>query len=211
MGVHTAGLFIETGRVAGTLIADPTVAAMWSEPAVLPGYTVGGLAAHLGRAVTTVETYLDRDPPGSETPPVEASQYFFAALKDHDPITSDLHTGIRQRAAVLAADGPAAVEAHIAETLERLARHDLSSTRRLAVFDSMAMQLSEYLKTRIVELAVHSSDLARSVSLAEPAISEEAWRVVADVSIGVALLRHGPRLVALGLTRSDAFPTPKPF
>lgn len=184
---------------------------MWEKPAVLPGYTVGGLAAHLGRAVTTVGTYLEGEPPGSEAKEVDASQYFLTALKDHDPISSHLHTGIRQRAAAIAADGPAAVGAHIEAALDRLSRSDLGSTRRLAVFDGMAMYLSEYLKTRIVELAVHSSDLARSVSLAEPAIAENAWQVAADVSIDVARLRHGSRLMALGLIRSDAFPTPKPF
>ena len=211
MGEQIVGTFVEAGRVASTLITDPKVAAMWDETAALPGYTIGGLAAHLGRAVTTVVAYLDGEPPAAGATEVDACRYVVAALGDHDPISSDLHTGIRQRASLLASDGPAAVGAHVEEALDRLTRFDLDPARRLAVFEGMAIRLSEYLKTRIVELTIHSSDLARSVSRTEPPLPRDAWRIAADVATAVALLRHGERMVALGLARSDVFPTPNAF
>jgi hypothetical protein len=211
MGVQVVDVFIETGRAAADLIADPSVSAMWDEPAVLPGYTIGGLAAHLARAVTTVETYVDGEPPRAGAERVDAGEYFIAALSDHDPISSDLHTGIRRRADLFAAEGQAAVSNRVEEALDRLARSDLDPARRLAVFEGMEIQLSEYLKTRLVELTVHSSDLARSVSLGVWPLPDEAWRIAADAAIAVALIRHGPRMVTLGLARSDVFPTPNAF
>lgn len=211
MDAQIVDLFIETARVAGTLIADPSVAARWDEPAALPGYTIGGLAAHLARAATTVEAYVDGESPKVAAAPVDASRYFAAALGDHDPISSELHTGIRQRAALLSADGPATISIRVQETLDRLARSDLNPEQQLAVFAGMAIRLGEYLKTRIVELTVHSSDLARSVSHPEPPLPEDAWRIAAEVATEVALIRHGARMVTLGLTRRDVFPRPYAF
>lgn len=211
MTADVAAVFLQTADVAATLVAHPNVAARWHEPAALHEYTTGALAAHLGRAVVTVDIYRHADPPPRTAPLVHAVEYFVAALGDHDPIDSDVHIGVRRRAGEVADAGPSTVAAEVRRTVDRLVVSGLDPNQHVAVFDGMAMRLGDYLRTRLVELVVHTSDLARSVNVPEPALPDSAWRVAADVVTGVAIARNGARAVALGLTRADSFPRPRAF
>lgn len=62
------------------LIADPVVARRWHDESVLTGYRVGGLAAHLARAVETIPTYLAADAPAPDTVFVDAVGYYRTVL-----------------------------------------------------------------------------------------------------------------------------------
>lgn len=211
MTADVAAVFLEAADVAATLVSHPNVAAMWHEPAALHEYTNGALAAHLGRAVVTVDAYRTAEPPPRTAPLVNAVEYFVRALGDHDPIDSDVHIAVRRRAGETADAGPAAVVTEVRSALDRLRVRGLDPNQHLAVFDGMAIRLGDYLRTRLVELVVHVSDLARSVNLTEPVIPDAAWTVAADVVTGVARVRNGPRAVTLGLARPDAFPPPRAF
>lgn len=54
-----ATVFLTTAEVAEELIGSAEVADRWLHDSALVGYTVGGLAGHLARAVLTVAGYLD--------------------------------------------------------------------------------------------------------------------------------------------------------
>lgn len=70
----------------------PQIAEQWQEPSVLDGHTVGSLAAHLARAVFTVQRYLEA--PAGVGEPTTAAGYLMAVLGDADPIDSDLRSRI---------------------------------------------------------------------------------------------------------------------
>lgn len=198
--------YLRAGRAAIDLIAGEAVGRRWLEPSVLPGYRVGGLAAHLGRSLMTVDTYLDAEAPPAHAPRVDAAGYFVAALGDHDPVDSDFHAAVRARGEAAADAGQRALVAELEAVLARLAAHRLDVDQPMAVLGGTVMTLGEYLRTRLVELAVHTVDLADSVGAPAPDLGTSVWRIVAAVLADIAARRHDPRAVALGLARSDRYP-----
>lgn len=212
--MDTADLFLAAAATAADLIDSAEVADRWDRPSALEGYTVAGLAGHLARAVLVVEPYLDAtdaDPAAAGSAPtsaqVDASGYFAAVLGDHDPLESDLHRGVRERGASMAADGPATLAATVRTSAEHLAtRLDAATLRRpLQVLDGMNVPLEQYLATRLVELVVHIDDLAVSVEVA-PDLSEDACLAVAGILGQTAARRVGGLEAVRALARRERHP-----
>jgi hypothetical protein len=81
----------------------------------------------------------------------------------------------------------------------------------IAVLAGIQIPLGDYLATRLVEIAVHCRDLADSLGLDPPALSERCWRIVTDVVVEVAVRRNTPEAVVLALSRGDRFPPAAAF
>lgn len=209
-------------RVATTPVADVFVAAgrqmvaalrqldteMWNQDSALAGYTIGGLAAHTARAVQTVAAYLDVPPPPADAPVVDAAGYLTAALSDHDPLTSDFHAAVRARGAAAAQTGRTAIAYDAERSLDQLSER-LRATREdqvIAVLDGIAITLSDYLRTRIVELVVHTDDLAASVGNLTIAFDDAAWHIAAEVLAATAVERVGGPAVVRSLARAERHP-----
>ena len=195
-------LYLDAAALAVDLVRTPEVGARWEQPSVLAEYDVGALAAHVGRAVFTLEIYLAAAEPDASTDVMDAAGYYAAVLGDHDPVDSDLHRGVRQRSAAAAADGHAALVAELDRSLARQRSLDLDPDRLVAVLDGVVVRLRDYYLTRLVELLVHGDDLARSVELPTPAYAGEAWDLVV-AALHRRLDRHGARAVALSLARPE--------
>lgn len=191
---------VGAASLAVALIDDPAVAQRWAEPSALTGYSVGGLAGHLARAVETVARYLDAPPP-VDVELVDAAGYAVAVLGDHDPLTSDFHAAVRARGEQGAVDGPVNLAASTRQTIEALAARPFDLDRRITVLDGVAIALGDYLDTRLVEIVIHSDDLAVSVGLPTPDFDVETWATVEQVLAETARRRHGPRAVALANAR----------
>ena len=200
-------LYLTVARAAEAAIADPAVPRAWGQDSALDGYTVGGLAGHLARAILTVERYLDAPVPEAET--TDAAGYFAHVLADHDPVTSDLHRAVRQRSAEASQDGPTALQQRLADARASLERR-LATTppdQPIAVLGDLVLPLSAYLETRLVELVVHLDDLAVSVGQPEPSgIPPAAYDVVAAVLAQVAVRRVGPLPTIRSLARAERHP-----
>ena len=191
-------------RAVEALVATHAVGVMWAEPSVLPGYRVGGLAAHLVRGMETIRTYVGADtliPAGVET--VDAPGYYARVLARHDPLTSEFHAAVRDRGEQRVDEGHAALVAAAADAAAWLLATDLDTDRVIAVLDGVTIRVDDYLATRLVELAIHSDDLARSVGIEPPPFDEEIWTAVAELLAELTLRRHPHRLVALALARPD--------
>jgi hypothetical protein len=199
-------MFLEAADSALDLIGRVEVAACWDDPSVLPGYRVGGLAAHLGRAVVTVHAYLSSEPPTAGSSRLSAAEYFAAALGDHDPVGSDFHAAVRARGEEAAAAGHPAVVEQLRSTLQLLRETGLDVDRDVAVLGGLVMNLGDYLRTRLVELAVHTDDLATSAGTAAPSYRTPVWETVARVVVETAVARTNAREVALGMARPDRHP-----
>jgi hypothetical protein len=66
--------------------------------------------------------------------------------------------------------------------------------------------LEDMLVTRMMELAVHSDDLAVSLGVPTPAFPDSAMQVVIDLLTRLALRRHGQIPVLRALSRSERSP-----
>ena len=201
--------FLDAGRVAAGVLAHPEVAERWDGPSLLEHFSMWGLAGHLVRAVGSVEIYLDRDEPGDETV-TDASGYYRAALGEGGAtdLGSDLHVAIRERGEETAAGGYEALLADLDGLLARLGERLRAEarTRRIRVLHDLVVPLDDYLTTRIIELLVHTDDLAVSAGLTPPEPAPEAAGIAIATLVDLACLRHGDLAVLRALTRRERAP-----
>ena len=175
-------------------------------PSALAELSVRGLAGHLLRAMTTVETYLEApappDPP--EAGLLSAAGYYAAVLTPDRDLGSDFNRAIRQRAMESAPDRADDFVLEWADTAARLSsRLDQEPDERLVqVYGGHVLTLDDYLVTRLVELVVHADDLAISLAEAPPELPGAAAVVIATL-VAVARLRHGDTAVVRALTRRE--------
>jgi uncharacterized protein (TIGR03083 family) len=188
-------------------LVAPEVAAKWEEPSVLAEFTVAGLAGHLVRATTSVEAYLDRYEPDDAT--ITPAEYYGAAVGEatSDP-SSSLNQAIRRRGEETAAAGHAGLVESFAATLERLRGRlaDEREDRRVQVYMGLVLTLDDYLVTRLIELLVHTDDLAVSVGIETPEPFTAAADAAVDTLVAVARRRHGDLAVLRALTRRERDP-----
>jgi hypothetical protein len=196
----TGSRFLAAASTAVTLLEHPDVEARWSEPSVLAELTVGGLAAHLARQVLLVEAYLDAPEPHSAEP-VSAEAYY-AVLTGTSDLSSQLNVGVRERSHAGAVAGARQVAAHVRDCLRRLTNRLGSEppNRQVLAYGGQAMRLREYMRSRLVELAVHNEDLALSIGVEPP---ETGVSDAVDVLVGAARLRHGDAAVLRALARRE--------
>jgi len=164
---HTRAIYLEAAQTAVNLLQTDRTVGRWNDDSVLSGMTIGFLASHLARSILQVGWFLDGDLTGQE-PLVSATRYY-ARLSETPNRTSPLNAGIEQRSAETAAQGPEAI-ADDASTALRELRTRLSiepADRRVAIAHRPGEELflDEYLRTRLVEIAVHTEDLALSISM----------------------------------------------
>lgn len=189
-----APTFLTCARAAHDLLRSRHVADAWDHESALPGYTVGGLAGHLGRAVLTVGGYLDQHVAAGD--PVGADDYFVQVLEGHHPVESELHRAVRSRGVETAAAGPAGLATDIDRAIEKLDERlgePGATTRRIRVLGDTCMTVDDYLRTRIVELVVHIDDLSTSLDLPVPELPETAYTVCTDVLARIAVTLRGGR------------------
>lgn len=194
--------FLSAADSTRPLLDLPDLERRWDRPSALERMTVGGLAAHLSRAVTVVTRYLDTDAP----PPFrDAPDYFLSIFPEVDTdLDSEMATGVRARAATEAEEGPEAVRVawdRAREELEiRLASDE--PARGIAVRGS-SMRIEDYLITRLVELVIHADDLAASLDVAAPRFEPAVADVVIDCLTRIASRRHSPAAVIRAMSRTE--------
>ena len=195
-------IYLDTAHAARDLVSSHELAEKWDAPSALEHFSLKGLAGHLARAVISVETYLDRPIPPDA--PVTAAEYYARALGNND-LTSDLHTGIRQRGEQMAAEGHRALLSTLDGAIARLRmRLDAEpEERRVQVFKDIVIFLDDYLVTRLVELVVHMDDLSVSLGIQPPAVPTEAYGLAEVCLVDIARFRHGDVAVIRALARRE--------
>ena len=196
--------YLEAAARAAALLHDPRVASAWDGESVLAGMTVGALAGHLARSVLQVEWFLD-GPLDHGNEPTTAVTYYARIVDAPDP-GSALNRGVRARSQESAAAGAAAVASDTAAALDRLRARlpQEPADRRVAILHRPGeeMLLDEYLRTRCVELAVHTDDLALSVG-ADVRAPDPATAVAINLLVAAAAERHGRLAVLHALSRRE--------
>jgi hypothetical protein len=123
----------------------------------------------------------------------------------------EFHAKVRERGSASAVAGQAALVVELSGVQTRLAARLLDPDRLIAVLGGTVMALSAYLETRLVELVIHTVDLADSVGLQVPSIDETIWESVAHTVSETAWRKNDATAVVLGLARSDRHPPLRAF
>ncbi|MEU4212498.1 maleylpyruvate isomerase N-terminal domain-containing protein [Streptomyces sp. NPDC026206] len=199
--------FLATARSAAKLLREPAVAAAWSGPSALPAFSVGGLAGHLAYQVLAVPQALAAPPPREPTVPLlehyDRVEWIGAGIDD------DINVRIRRGGEDAAAEGPAALAARVGAAVGELTGSLASAAGRpvrIPLWGPWSLTLDDLLTTRMMELAVHSDDLAVSVGIPTPALPPGAVDAVVGLLSRLAVRRHGPTGVLRALSRAERAP-----
>ena len=199
--------YLRAAEPATTLLSEPAVAAAWPRPSALAKLTVGGLAAHLGRQVFRTLEVVDADPPADA--PVSLLDHY----QRSSWVTADLddapNVSVRDNSEADAGDGAAALRERVAAALATLRRRlPAEPADRVVVlpWTGWSLTLDDFLATRLVEIVVHSDDLAVSVGVDTPELPASVTDPVLDLLCRLAVHRHGPTAVLRTLSRSERAP-----
>jgi uncharacterized protein (TIGR03083 family) len=144
--------------------------ARWSEPG-LGEWSVLEVVAHASRAFLTLERYLK---PGGHRIDVESgADYFRRAMEGPDANAAIAARG-RDEAAELGEDPVGTVRARARSALAAV---EAAPVGAVCVTFAGTLSLGDYLGTRVVELTVHTLDLAAAVGWVDAEPPEAAARV----------------------------------
>ena len=186
--------FLAASDAAIGLLASGEVTGRWGEPSACEGFTVGGLAAHLGWQVQSAGWA------------VESEQAAWIAADLDSPVNA----GIRETGEKRAEAGPGEVLRHTREARAYLAKEFGSLTPQDVIampwIAGRAMTLGDVLATRVLELVIHGDDLAVSVGIETPLAPDSAYERVIGLLAPLAVRRHGPLAVLRALSRAERAP-----
>jgi uncharacterized protein (TIGR03083 family) len=195
---HFETFEMAAGGFASMVRAIPESA--WAKPG-LGDWDVRALVGHASRSLITVSTYLKK--PAAHEDVTSAADYY-AQIRDYaskSGAEAIVERG-RQAGRDLGDDPAATVDALLDRVLGELAAVD---DPLIEVIGGLGIRLSNYLPTRVFELAVHGLDIvnATGIDVAVPApVVAEATMLAADVA---AILGQGPT-VLLALTGRATLP-----
>jgi hypothetical protein len=199
--------FLSTARSAAGLLRDPAVAAAWSGPSALPEFTVGGLAGHLAYQILAVPPALAEPAPREET--ISLLDHYGRVAWIGAGLDEEINVRIRRGGEQAAAEGPEALAAKVDAAIGELSGSlETAADRpvRIPLWGPWSLRLDDLLITRMMELAVHSDDLAVSVGIATPELPQSAVDTVVDLLSRLAVRRHGATAVLRALSRAERAP-----
>jgi hypothetical protein len=199
--------YLQAATSAAELLGRPAVAAAWTEPSALPEFRVSGLAGHLAHQVLSVPAVLDNAVPENST--IGLLDHYGAAAWRTAGVDDDVNVGIRDQGEQNATDGPAALADRVATTAAELAAVLPGEPADRVVFlpwGPWSLRLDDFLVTRMMELAVHSDDLAHSVDTATPDLPDAVLDPVLRLLTALAVRRHGQPAVLRALSRAERAP-----
>lgn len=200
-------LYLTAAASAVELIAAPQVAAAWREPSALSKLSVQGLAGHLAAQIFFVPQVLSA--PAATEEVISIHEYYTQASWIGSDLDDEFNVGIREGGEKLAAEGPEALVAAAGAAVQRL-RVDLpaapSRPVRRSSWGAYSLSLDDFVTSRLLEITVHSDDLAHSVGVPTPELPAEATETVVDLLSRIALRRHGATNVLRALSRAERAP-----
>ncbi|MFC9398981.1 maleylpyruvate isomerase N-terminal domain-containing protein [Streptomyces sp. NPDC057027] len=155
--------------------------AEWSLPTRCTPWSVLDLLGHVCTVIDWLPDMLDA--PAPREPEISAAEYYRPDER-FSPRTNDSRIALAQDRAARSADGAAFVKdfAVTWQRVDRLCRVQQDG-RTVRTRHGDAMLLSEFLLTRVVEVAVHGLDLADALGR-KPWLTSAAGDVVAELLLG---------------------------
>lgn len=192
---------------AAALIAHPTIGERWSQPSALTGFSVGGLAEHLANQVFSTVRAATAD--SSEHDPVPLLEHYARATWVGTGHDSQTNVAIRESGEEAAGEGHAALLARVEAAIAtlRTALPACSPEHRVQPpAGPWSLVLDDFLVTRMMELVVHSDDLAVSVGLPTPELPGDVEDPVLGLLVALAVRRRGSIALVRALTRAERAP-----
>jgi hypothetical protein len=197
--------FAAAVRVAADLTRHPEVERRWSDESACAGMTVGALARHLVSQWFNAVRLL-RAPDGTE--PITVWQHYERAAWAHTSLDDDANVSIMAGSEALAAEGAGAMRRLVDELgpeLEAVLAADRTAPV-LIPWQGWSLTVDDFLLTRMMEVVVHSDDLAASVEVETPTFPPEVVTPVVALLSGIAVRRHGATGVVRALSRPQRAP-----
>ncbi|GIJ42583.1 DUF6968 family protein [Micromonospora andamanensis] len=203
--ITTRSAYLATADIAAALLRTPVLAERWTTPSALPHYSTGGLARHLANQITRTAELLDA-PPGRTA--IDVLAHFTGSAWVTTGVEEEDNTDIRQRGERAAAETTAArLAAEVDEFLGRLRRTvPTQPSYRIVDLGDWGLAVDDFLLTRLLELVVHTDDLAVSLGLPTPEMPAAATELTSDLLTRIAAWRHGPLAVVRALSRRERAP-----
>lgn len=200
----TAQALLASIPEAAGLIRRPEVAEAWRDASDLPGYTVGGVAGHLLRAVSRLEPTLKAAAPDGELAPL-TEWYLLNRVTSGEDLDGELPRLLRQDGEQLAAQGPESLADELdglsRRLHERLAGEDADRTVGV-VLTRRPVLLGDYLASRLLEVVVHADDVAFGAGTATPEMPGPVADAATAFLLRLARARSGDLAVLRAFTRA---------
>lgn len=201
--------YLFAAQSAVTLLAQHAVAEQWEAPSALPKMTVGALAAHLaGQVLSVRDVLVDRRLSSSEHP-VALLEHYTRSAWVQAGLDDEANVTIREGADSGAAAGHRRLLESVQEALDDVARLLAEEVEPRAVrmpWWGWSLTFEDFLVTRMMEITVHSDDLAVSLGQEPPELPVSVLEPVLSLLLGVSVLRHGQTAVVRALSRAERAP-----
>jgi hypothetical protein len=196
-------VFPIAGAVALDLIQQAEVCDQWLQPSALPKMSIGALACHLGRQVVRAAELL---PVATDVAPLDCVDAHYQRAAWVTTTSPDDPPNDRSADDSDAALGAAALTDRTAEALgevRRLLTAGMACDVVLIPWQGWSLRRGDFLLTRMLEIVVHTDDLAISLGVPAPEFPAEVFAPVRDLLVRLAVERHGQSAVISALTRSE--------
>jgi hypothetical protein len=205
--INAIEVMLQAAGGACRLLEDPAVGAAWDRPSVLPEFSVRGLSGHFAAQVFNVSLVIEapRRPGG----PISIDEHYRRAVWVGADLHEAVNADVRVAGEQLAADGWTALARRAAAATEELRLSLPRQPMDRAVYVPWAgwsLSLHDFLVTRLLEIAVHSDDLAVSVGIPTPTLTADHLEEVMAVLFRLSVRRHGQSAVLRALTRAERAP-----
>lgn len=198
--------FLRAGEITVELLNEPAIAARWDEPSALPRLSIGALACHLGRQLVRADELLQQ--PTQERPLAGALEHYRRAAWVRATTLND-PANDRSLDDEEAAGGPIALRQRADDALAAVRRRLSAGPAAQVVWipwQGWALRRNDFLFTRMLEVVVHSDDLAVSIGVATPHFPAEVFDPVLATLTTLAADRHGQSAVISALARVERAP-----
>ncbi|QNN54197.1 maleylpyruvate isomerase N-terminal domain-containing protein [Nocardioides mesophilus] len=200
-------IFVEAADVALPLVEHELVAKRWTEPSALPRMSVGALATHLAGQVVSAHAALAAPSAASRETPLPVLEHYQRSKWVTAALDDEANVNIREGAEHTAEEGRDAVVERLQRSLASLRAWsgDTPPTVRMPWWE-WSLSMDDFLLTRMLEVVVHSDDLAVSLDVPTPEFPRAVVRPVLTLLTTLAVRRHGQPAVLRALTRSERAP-----
>lgn len=199
--------FTAATRIAADLALRPEVEERWTGESACAGMTVGALARHLVSQWYNAVRLLGA-PEGDA--PISVWEHYQRAAWAHNALDDEANTSIASGSEELAAEGAGVMRALVADLGPEV--DAVLATERegsvLVPWQGWSLTAGDFLLTRMMEIVVHSDDLAASIGVETPEFPTEVTEPVLALLTGLAARRHGATALVRALTRPQRAPAP---
>jgi hypothetical protein len=192
------------GEALRPLVSAPEVAEAWDRESALPGMTVGGVARHLVSQPESAVEFLRIQPPPPHAPVVSLAELYertdwFAAAVDAEENTS-IRDDFNAMSAGRQEHSLAILEQALVELPEAIAT---AGDTTYVPWQDSSLLTDDFLVVRLMEIVVHTDDLAASVGLPTPAFDDDVLHPALALLAMLGARRHGQDAAVRALSREE--------